>query len=323
MLSEPALQIVSRTTPRGIAVDAAIGVEHVHGRSRIRAVGRSSNSRAIPACQTAGAGGRQWRRTRDRDLFDDGARNEIDAAFSARKLLLYDCKHLMGPADALFQGTQARNPCADREESLGAAAREGRARHRRRRPDEGRRPHPWRLLRPFRFAGSAGDRGLCLCDGPLDRALAQARRADPAGKAACDHRGFLSDGGASRRSRPWLRRSDAGRGNRPRKPEDPQGVRRQAGADDRHAGRADSGCSAQGRAQAGDGGARDHDGNAGAGPDRRQWRVFRRDSRRRPRGRAGSRDAGKAGRRRNPRPKRLPRPPGIDRADGNRIRHWS
>ena len=54
------------------------------------------------------------------------------------------------------------------------------------------------------------------------------------------------------------------------------------------------GRSAQGRAQAGDGGARDHDGNAGAGPGRRQWRVFRRDSRRRPRRRAGSRGAAKA-----------------------------
>ena len=200
-----------------------------------------------------------------------------------------------GIADALLQGTQARDPRADREEGLGAASREGRAWHRRRRPDEGRGADPWRLLCPFRFAGSAGDRGLCLCDGPLDGALAQARRRDAAGKAAGDHRGVLSDAAPSRRSRPWLRCSDAGRGNRPREPEDPQGVRGQAGADDRHARRADSRRSAQGRAQTGDGGDRDHDGNAGAGPHRRQWRVFRRNSRRRARGRARSRDAAETG----------------------------
>ena len=82
---------------------------------------------------------------------------------------------------------------------------------------------------------------------------------------------------ASRRSRPWLRGSGAGRRNRPRKPEDPQGLRRQARADDRHDGRPDSRRAAQGRAQAGGGDARDHDGHAGAGPHRRQWRVFRRN----------------------------------------------
>src|SRR6266516_3093349 len=49
-------------------------------------------------------------------------------------------------------------------------------------------------------------------------ALAQARRSDAAGEAAGDAGGFLSDPGASRRSRPWLRHSDPGRGNRPRKP---------------------------------------------------------------------------------------------------------
>jgi TetR/AcrR family transcriptional repressor of nem operon len=49
-----------------------------------------------------------------------------------------------------------------------------------------------------------------------------------------------TDAGASRRSRPWLRHSDAGRGNRPREPENPQGLRGQAGADDRHDRRADS-----------------------------------------------------------------------------------
>src|SRR6202048_3728582 len=108
-------------------------------------------------------------------------------------------------ADALFEGTQTRNPRQDREEGLGAASREGRAWHWRRRPDEGSRPHPWRILRPFRFPGSAGDRGFRLCDGSGDGALAQARRSDAAGEAAGDDRGFLSDAAASRRSRQWLR----------------------------------------------------------------------------------------------------------------------
>ena len=58
----------------------------------------------------------------------------------------------------------------------------------------------------------------------------------------------------------------AGRGNRPREPENPQSLRGQAGADDRHDGRANSGRSAQDGAQAGHGNARDHDGHAGAGP---------------------------------------------------------
>ena len=52
---------------------------------------------------------------------------------------------------------------------------------------------------------------------------------------------------------------------------------------------------AQDRAQAGDGGARDHDGHAGAVADRRQWRVLRRNSGRRPRSRARPR-GGEAGR---------------------------
>ncbi len=50
----------------------------------------------------------------------------------------------------------------------------------------------------------------------------------------------LSDAAASRRSRPWLRGSDAWRRNRPREPEDPQGVCGQAGTDDRHDGRSDA-----------------------------------------------------------------------------------
>ncbi len=60
-------------------------------------------------------------------------------------------------------------------------------------------------------------------------------------------------------------------------------------------GRADSGCSAQSRPQAGDDCDRDHDRHAGAGPRCRQRRVFRRDSRRRPRSRAGPRDAAEGG----------------------------
>jgi len=80
---------------------------------------------------------------------------------------------------------------------------------------------------------------------------------------------------------PWLRDSNTGCGNRPRESQDPQGVRGQAGADDRCDRRADSGPSAQGRAQAGDGCYRDHDGDDGAGPRRRQWGVFRGNSWRR------------------------------------------
>ena len=37
MLSDPALQIVRRTTPRGSRVDAAIGIEHLHGILAFRA----------------------------------------------------------------------------------------------------------------------------------------------------------------------------------------------------------------------------------------------------------------------------------------------
>ena len=110
---------------------------------------------------------------------------EIDAAFRAPQLLLYDCRHLMRRLDAVFERTQAGNPRADREEGLGAASRKGRAWHRRRRPDEGGGPDPWRLLRAFRFPRGAGDRGLRLCDGSLDRALAQALPTEiAAGEAA-------------------------------------------------------------------------------------------------------------------------------------------
>src|ERR1700709_2384347 len=50
---------------------------------------------------------------------------------------------------------------------------------------------------------------------------------------------------------------------------DAQGLLGKTRADDRHHGRSDPGCSAQGGAQAGDGHARDHDGDAGAVPHRR------------------------------------------------------
>ena len=99
---------------------------------------------------------------------------------------------------------------------------------------------------------------------------------------------------ASRRSRPRLRRSDAGRRNRAREPEDPQGLCRQARADDRHDRRSDSRPAAQGRAQAGFGHAGDHDGNAGAVAHRWHWRVFRGNSGRRPRGRARPSGCGQA-----------------------------
>ena len=183
--------------------------------------------------------------------------------------------------DALLQGTQARNPRPDREEGLGAASRKGRAWHRRRRPDEGRRPDPWRVLRPFRFARGAGDRGLCLRDGPLDRALAQAGGSHAAGKADGDHRGSLSHARCTATIPAMAAPSRRWAGNRPREPEDPQGVRGQAGADDRHARGTDAGSAAQGRAQAGDGGDRDHGGDAGAGPHRRVRRIVRRNSGRR------------------------------------------
>src|SRR5476649_2945373 len=81
---------------------------------------------------------------------------QIDAAFIP-VIGYYMTANIQWDADALFEGTQARNPRQDREEGLGAASREGRARHRRRRPDEGCGPDPWRFLRAFRFARSAGD----------------------------------------------------------------------------------------------------------------------------------------------------------------------
>src|SRR6202035_4206280 len=87
------------------------------------------------------------------------AGRQIPAAFFMR-WRYYMTPDILWTADALFQGTQARNPRPDREESLGAASRKGRARYRRSRPDEGRRPHPWRFLRPLRFARGAGGRGL-------------------------------------------------------------------------------------------------------------------------------------------------------------------
>src|SRR3954471_13464785 len=74
---------------------------------------------------------------------------QIDAAFPGG-LGYYMTGNILWTVDALFQGTQARNPRPDREKGLGAAARAGRARRRCRRPDEGGGPHPWWLLRAFR-----------------------------------------------------------------------------------------------------------------------------------------------------------------------------
>src|SRR5258707_11267621 len=99
----------------------------------------------------------------------NGRRLIIDVAF-LRRFRYYMTANIQWDANALFEGTQAGNPRSNREKGLGAAAREGRARHRRRRFDEGRRPHPWRVLRAFRFAGSASDRSVWLRDGPLNRA---------------------------------------------------------------------------------------------------------------------------------------------------------
>src|SRR5476649_3022837 len=116
---------------------------------------------------------------------------QIDAAFIP-VIGYYMISNIQWDTDALFQGTQAGNPRPDREEGLGAASREGRARYRRCRPDEGRWPHPWRILRAFRFAGSACHRGVRLCDGSVDGSLAQARGTNAVRQAPRDHRGFLS-----------------------------------------------------------------------------------------------------------------------------------
>ena len=63
MLSEPALQIVRRTTPRAVAVDAAVGIEHFHRRSRSRDMqGRSGHfPEKATACQGAGSRQLPWR----------------------------------------------------------------------------------------------------------------------------------------------------------------------------------------------------------------------------------------------------------------------
>ena len=150
---------------------------------------------------------------------------------------------------------------------FGAAARKGRAWHRRRRSDEGRRADPWRLLCPFRFARGAGHRGVRSCDGSLDRALAQGGRSKlpPEKRLATIVESYLTP----------VHRDDPGHGCAMptlgaeiarESPKTRKAFAAKLEADDRHAGRADSGCSAQGRAQAGDGDDCDHDGNAGDGP---------------------------------------------------------
>src|SRR3954471_16014269 len=125
--------------------------------------------------------------------------DENKAAFPPR-LRYYMTSNILWTVHALFQGSQAGNPRPDREEGFGAAAREGRTWHRRRRSHEGGRPDPWRFLRAFRFPGSPGDRGVRLRDGPFDRALAQARRTNPAGQALRRDRRELSHACPSRRS---------------------------------------------------------------------------------------------------------------------------
>ena len=59
----------------GIAIDAAMGVEHVHGRSRMRWAAATSRAKPLP-CQGLPA---------SRLLRCRGGRNEIDAAFSGSK----------------------------------------------------------------------------------------------------------------------------------------------------------------------------------------------------------------------------------------------
>src|SRR3954470_16454432 len=121
ILSEPALQMVRRTTPRGSRSTPQWGLSMCMADLTVA----QSSLAEVP---------------------------QIDAAFIP-VIGYYMTANIQWDAHALFEGTQAGNPRQDREEGLGTASREGRARHRRRRPDEGRRPHPWRLLRAFRFAG--------------------------------------------------------------------------------------------------------------------------------------------------------------------------
>src|SRR3954467_9060408 len=188
MFSDPALQMVSRTTPRGSRSTPQYGLS-------MSMAGSGSLFRGLPARATARqvSQTRLWRRA--------AGKSQINAAFACA-LRYYMTSNILWTGNALLERPQAGNPRPDREKGLGAASRKGRARHRRRRPDEGGGAYPWRLLRAFRFAGGAGNRGLCLCDGPLDRALAQDRRTDPARQAPGDDRGNLSDAGSSRRSRP-------------------------------------------------------------------------------------------------------------------------
>jgi len=124
---------------------------------------------------------------------------------------------------------------------------------------------------------------FCRCDGSVDGALAQTGRNRRRRKKrlATIVGTYLTP----------LHRDDPGHGCAiptlgaeiaRREPEDPQGIRSQAGADDRHACRADSGnCRARPRAKQAMAVIATMMGNAGIGPCRRQWRLFRRDPRRR------------------------------------------
>src|SRR6266481_6099533 len=87
--------------------------------------------------------------------------------------------------------------------------------------------------------------------------------------------------------------------------------------------RDDPGRSAQGRAEAGDGCYRDHDGDGGAGPRRRQWGVFRGNSRRRARSRARSGSAAEACGEEIFSQEGPDDSAALTKPAGNRIRHWS
>src|ERR1700676_1946437 len=77
-----------------------------------------------------------------------GAGEQIAAAFTDG-FRYYMTLNILWNVNALFEGTQARNPRPDREEGLGAASRKGGAWHRCRRPYEGCGADPWRVLCSF------------------------------------------------------------------------------------------------------------------------------------------------------------------------------
>jgi TetR/AcrR family transcriptional repressor of nem operon len=107
--------------------------------------------------------------------------------------------------------------------------------HRRRRPDEGAGLTHGGFYAHFDSREALVIEAFRLCDGPLDRALAQARRADAAGESGWRTivDSYLT--GCIATIPAVLRRPDAGCGNRPREPKNREGVRGQARADDRHA----------------------------------------------------------------------------------------